>query len=306
MVLKHHVHNFAIQHKYLALTFILCVVWALSALGVYLFELGMGDEAMEVLRVRSVSGARDTSVELSRQPPFRAPHHTVSYAGLVGGGSNLAPGEITLAHRGVLFLDELPEFRREVLEALRQPLESGTILISRAGRQVELPAAFQLVAAMNPCPCGYRGHPRVACPCPASAVQRYRRRISPPLLDRVELRLEVPAPSLEELAPGDGSPPTPSARELGLAVGRARTRQEERGQRTPNAGLDSARLDEVAPLRGAERDLMARAAEHRALSARAVQSLRRVARTLADLQGCDEIDASHLAEALALRGSLVA
>jgi len=262
------------------------------------------EERLEVTRVLSATGRWPGGLVEKR--PFRAPHHTASYAGLVGGGSNLAPGEITLAHRGVLFLDELPEFRREVLEALRQPLESGTILISRAGRQVELPAAFQLVAAMNPCPCGYRGHPRVACPCPASAVQRYRRRISPPLLDRVELRLEVPAPSLEELAPGDGSPPTPSARELGLAVGRARTRQEERGQRTPNAGLDSARLDEVAPLRGAERDLMARAAEHRALSARAVQSLRRVARTLADLQGCDEIDASHLAEALALRGSLVA
>ena len=189
------------------------------------------DERLEITRVLSVLGRWPGG--LARARPFRAPHHTVSYAGLVGGGSPPVAGEVTLAHGGVLFLDELPEFRREVLEALRQPMESGDMQISRKGRQVELPARFQLVAAMNPCPCGYQGHPRVPCRCSPGQVQRYRGRVSGPLLDRIELRVEVQPPTLEELAPTAASPHAHaegpgSAARWRAAVVRAREAQLQR------------------------------------------------------------------------------
>jgi magnesium chelatase family protein len=257
-------------------------------------------ERLEITRVLSATGRWPGG--LARERPLRAPHHTVSYAGLVGGGSPPVAGEITLAHGGVLFLDELPEFRREALEALRQPLESGRVLISRAGRRLELPARFQLVAAMNPCPCGYLGHPRVTCRCPPSLVERYLRRISGPLLDRVELRVEVSAPTLDEL-----SPSAPSAepamrgvdlhRRVLLAAQATRARQGERR----NAELDAEQLDRHAPLDGPGRALLERAARRRGLSARALVALRRVARTLADLDGDRAVGAEHLARALALR-----
>ena len=261
------------------------------------------EERLEITSVLSATGRWPGGLALER--PFRAPHHTASYAGLVGGGTQVLPGEITLAHRGVLFMDELPEFRREALEALRQPLEAGSILISRAGRRVELPAAFQLVAAMNPCPCGYRGHPRIPCPCTARSVQRYRRRISGPLLDRIELRIEIAVPGLSELAPPDGAAPLgPSARELCAAVAAARALQAERGQVVTNAELDPDALQRSARLDEESRALLGRAADRRALSARAVQSLRRVARSLADLEGSGALRAPHLAQALGLRAPL--
>jgi magnesium chelatase family protein len=269
----------------------------------------------------------------------------VSYAGLVGGGAPPSPGEITLAHCGVLFLDELPEFRREVLEALRQPLEEGLVRISRAGRQLELEAHFQLLAAMNPCPCGYLGHPRTPCACPPTAVQRYRRRISGPLLDRIDLRIELAPPTLDELAPrsahgargeasnrstnSTGAPasgstqPTPqhsgvqatvqspapstngtSAAELAARVAAARARAHARQGAARNADLDAAQLDVHAPVSARLRPLLERAQRQRGLSARAVQSLRRVARTLADLDGAEEPTSEHLARALALRAAL--
>ncbi len=262
------------------------------------------EERLEITRVLSAAGRWPGG--LARARPFRAPHHTVSYAGMVGGGSPPAPGEITLAHCGVLFLDELPEFRREVLEALRQPLESGSILISRAGRQLELEARFQLLAAMNPCPCGYLGHPRTPCTCPPTAVQRYRQRISGPLLDRIDLRLELSAPTLDELTGLSARPSGGvSAAELSAAVARARELSTARQGARRNVDLGADELDRHAPLDAALRSLLARAQRQRGLSARAVQSLRRVARTLADLDGAERVGAAHLAQALALRSSLV-
>jgi len=224
---------------------------------------------------------------------------------MIGGGVQVTPGEITLAHRGVLFLDELPEFRREVLEALRQPLEAGTVLVSRSARQVELPSRFQLVAAMNPCPCGYLGHRRVACRCPPTFVQRYRRRISGPLLDRIDLVLEIQPAEVDELA---GSPASPlgeaSEARLRARVRSARLLAYERQGGRVNADLDADDLDRFAPLVGPARTLLERATRARSLSARAVQSLRRVARTVADLEGSEQARPEHLAQALALRARL--
>lgn len=257
-------------------------------------------ERLEITRVLSATGRWPGG--LASERPFRAPHHTVSYAGLVGGGSPPVAGEITLAHGGVLFLDELPEFRREALEALRQPLESGRVLISRAGRQLELPACFQLVCAMNPCPCGYLGHSRVPCRCPPAFVERYLRRISGPLLDRIELRVEVSPPTLDELAPQDGtSDPSPRGAELRAQVERAASLARERQGERSNAALDASELDHFAPLDARGRALLERAARSRGLSARALTALRRVARTLADLDAAPRVTADHLARALALR-----
>ena len=266
------------------------------------------EERLEITQALSAAGRWPGGLASAR--PFRAPHHTASYAAMIGGGVLASPGEITLAHRGVLFLDELPEFRREVLEALRQPLESGTVLVSRSARQVELPSRFQLVAAMNPCPCGYLGHRRVACRCPPSFVQRYRRRISGPLLDRIDLVLEVQPAEVDELAAMPGVPrvelPLGEASEARLRarVRSARALARERQGAVVNAMLDADELDRYAPLVGPARSLLERATRARSLSARAVQSLRRVARSVADLEGSEEARPEHLAQALALRARL--
>ena len=262
-------------------------------------------ERLEITRVLSAAGRWPGG--LANERPLRAPHHTTSYAGMVGGGAGAHPGEITLAHRGVLFLDELPEFRREVLEALRQPLESGSVALARAGRHVELPARFQLVCAMNPCPCGYLGHPRIACTCPPTFVQRYRRRISGPLLDRLDLVVEVAASSLDELAPDPTTappPPDPSEADLLAELERAHALARRRQGERRNAELTADELDLHAPLASEARSLLHKAARRRGLSSRALQSLRRVARTCADLAGADAPTAAHVAEALALRAPL--
>jgi magnesium chelatase family protein len=258
------------------------------------------EERLEITRVLSATGRWPG--ELARARPFRAPHHTASHAGLVGGGSPPAAGEITLAHAGLLFLDELPEFRRESLEALRQPLESGAITIARAGRRLDLPARFQLVCAMNPCPCGYRGHPAIPCRCPPSEVFRYRRRISGPLLDRLDLRLELPSPEVREL----GAEPPPGERGAVLLqrVQAARARANARAG-CPNADLDAAGIDRFAPLTRRSLALLAQAQTGYALSARAIQSLRRVARTLADLEERTTVEEVDLKGALALRAPLL-
>jgi len=264
------------------------------------------EERLEITRV--LSAAARWPGGLARSRPYRAPHHTVSYAGLVGGGPMAVPGEITLAHRGVLFLDELPEFRRETLEALRQPLESGSVLISRVARQVELPARFQLVAAMNPCPCGYRGHPRIACRCPPAFLERYRQRISGPLLDRMDLVVAVAAPAVEELAAGsaNGGGERAGAPESGLRAGVARAleRSQERQGAKRNGELTADEIDRFVPLEGDLRSLLATAARRRGLSARAMQSLRRVARTIADMEDRRDVEPAHLAQALALRAEI--
>ena len=257
-------------------------------------------ERLEITRVQSATGRWEG--RLATERPFRAPHHTTSHAGLIGGGSPPGPGEITLAHGGILFLDELPEFRRETLEALRQPLEDGRVLLARAAHRIELPARFHLVAAMNPCPCGYRGHAVRACRCSPREVWRYQRRISGPLVDRIELRVELPAPAVGELT----RKPAAGDREAVLrpAVAHAVARRRQRQGGRPNARLDAEDLDRHAPLDRTMSSLLERAAHRRVLSARAVQSLRRVARTLADLADADRVAERHLAEALALRAPL--
>ncbi len=243
------------------------------------------DERLEITRIASAAGR--IARGLATERPFRAPHHTGSNVGLVGGGNPPSPGEITLAHRGVLFLDELTEFRREVLECLRQPLEDGHVLISRAGHQLDLPSRFRLVCAMNPCPCGYRGHPRLSCPCSPREVQRYRSRLSGPFLDRIDLRVELAVPDLEELY-GE-APAGREAAELAERVSRAQACAAARSGSVP------CRL--TAPMRR----LLEEASAHRDLSARGLESLRRVARTLADLDGDERVGVDHLARALALR-----
>lgn len=259
------------------------------------------EEQLEVTRVLSAGGRWPGG--LAQERPFRAPHHTASQVGLVGGGAQLLPGEVSLAHRGLLFLDELPEFSREALESLRQPLEDGHITISRAGRQLDLPAAFQLVAAMNPCPCGYRGDERVVCHCAPQHVDRYRRRISGPLLDRIDLRLELARPTARQLtepvAPGEAGQDTALER-----VRRARDLQSARCQSGLNARLAGEELERHAPLPAAARGLLERAVDQRALSARALTSIRRVARTLADVEGTGRLAERHVAGALSLRAPL--
>ncbi|RBP74889.1 YifB family Mg chelatase-like AAA ATPase [Marinobacter nauticus] len=258
---------------------------------------GLPDEAaMEVASVHSVAG-QPLKPGGWRQPPFRAPHHTASAVALVGGGSSPRPGEISLAHRGVLFLDELPEFERRVLEVLREPMETGEISISRAARQVTFPARFQVVAAMNPCPCGYSGHPNIECQCTPAQVMRYRAKISGPLLDRFDLHVEVPVQSGEVLL-GSGASGESSA-SVRARVLAARARQEARGML--NSALSGALLDQACRLDAASERLLTRAMERLGLSARALHRILRLARTLADLEGAEHLSQSHLMEALGYR-----
>jgi magnesium chelatase family protein len=247
------------------------------------------DEALEAAAVRSLLGM---PLELGLRP-FRAPHHTSSAPALVGGGGSPRPGEVSLAHRGVLFLDELPEFARPVLEALREPLSTGSVSIARAGRTLEFPAAFQLVGAMNPCPCGYAGDSQQACTCPPEQARRYRQRVSGPLLDRVDLVIPVTRAGLAA-TPGEPSAP------VRVRVAAARHRQTARCG-AANARLDGGRLRQHAGLGGEARRVLDQAVERFALSARAADSVQRVARTIADLAGSDDIAPTHVAEAISLR-----
>ena len=255
-------------------------------------------EALEHAMIQSINGSLFEPGRW-RHPPYRAPHHTASGVALVGGGSNPRPGEISLAHQGVLFLDELPEFPRGVLEVLREPLESGKISISRAARQAEFPARFQLVAAMNPCPCGYLGDPRNNCRCTAEQVARYQSRISGPLLDRIDLHVLVPPVAAEQLgqpAPADA----PSSAEYRVQVEQARKRQIAR-QDCVNAQLPHNQMEQVCRLDEFSRKLLNRALDTLGMSPRAYHRILRVARTIADLAGSDQILANHLTEAISYR-----
>ncbi|KFB68645.1 YifB family Mg chelatase-like AAA ATPase [Candidatus Accumulibacter vicinus] len=251
--------------------------------------------ALESAAVLSLAG--QFRPELFRRHPYRAPHHTASTAALVGGGSIPHPGEISLAHQGVLFLDELPEFDRRVLEALREPLDSGRIHISRAARQAEFPAQFQLVAAMNPCPCGYHGDPRGRCRCTPDQVLRYRSKLSGPLLDRIDLQIEVPAlpPEVLQQAPDGEASASVRAR-----VTKARERQLLRQGKT-NARLHAREIDRFCQPVAAAAVLLKQAISRFDLSARAFHRLLKVARTIADIKESDTIEAQHVAEAVQFR-----
>jgi len=257
-------------------------------------------EALETVAVDSIAGRPFDGRHWGRRP-YRAPHHTASAPALVGGGSTPMPGEISRAHNGVLFLDELPEFQRPVLEVLREPIERGHITISRARRQTDFPARFQLVAAMNPCPCGYRGDPRHECRCTPAQVAAYRSRISGPFLDRIDIGVEVSRLPVETLraAPSPGEPTSAVA----ARVAAARRQQAERAGKL-NAALTGRELVSQAPLDDACRRLLAAAAERMALSMRACHRVNRVARTIADVSGSDRIGTDHLAEAISFRNTI--
>ena len=252
-------------------------------------------EALQAAAVQSLAGVFQT--ERWRQRAYRAPHHTASAVALVGGGSVPRPGEISLAHHGVLFLDELPEFDRKALEVLREPLENGRITISRAARQAEFPARFQLVAAMNPCPCGWLGHASGRCRCTPDQVSRYRTRISGPLLDRIDLQVDVPALSEHDLIHAPKGEASGTVRER---VAAAHARQQAR-QGKANALLDNNEIDRHCQPDKAGEDLLKQAISRLNLSARAYHRILKVARTLADLDGQADIQAGHIAEAVQYR-----
>ena len=259
-------------------------------------------ESLETTQIHSIAGKLGSDVSLITQRPFRSPHHTISDVALIGGGTNFQPGEISLAHNGVLFMDELPEFSRSALETLRQPLEDREITISRAKYTATLPCSFMLVASMNPCPCGYYNHPTHACVCTPGQIQRYMNKISGPLLDRIDIQVEVTPVPLEDLASAPLGEPSSSIRERVIA---ARAIQTERFKDVQgvycNAQMSARLLEEYArpDAEGAERLGMAMKALD--LSARAYERILKVARTIADLDGAVQIGAKHVAEAVGYR-----
>lgn len=255
------------------------------------------DEALEVAAVRSVAGVPINTAQW-RVRPFRSPHHSASAVALVGGGSRPRPGEISLAHHGVLFLDELPEYERSALEVLREPLETGAITISRAARQAEFPASFQFVAAMNPCPCGYLGDARATCRCTSEQVLRYRARLSGPLIDRLDLHVEVLRVPHEVLRAENVSSQTSA--EVAKRVADVRELQLTR-QSCANARLNNREIERLCRLTGRARQLLDCASNKLGLSARAYHRVLKVARTIADLDGAAGIDEAHVGEAMMLR-----
>ena len=259
-------------------------------------------EALETTKIHSVSGKLSGDTSLINVRPFRAPHHTISDVALVGGGGFPQPGEISLAHNGVLFLDELPEFQRTVLEVLRQPLEDRNITISRAKFTVNYPASFMLVASMNPCPCGYYNHPDKACVCSPGVVQKYLNKISGPLLDRIDLHVEVTPVSFNELSAISLGESSNEIRERVIA---ARKIQEDRFEKNngvhANAQISSKILKEICEINQDGKDLLKKAMDKLGLSARAYDRILKVARTIADLEKSENIQTNHLAEAIQYR-----
>lgn len=259
------------------------------------------DEALETTKIHSIRGKLPAGVSLIRTRPFRSPHHTISTAGLAGGGPSPQPGEISLAHNGVLFLDELPEFSRASMEVLRQPLEDGKVTISRVGGTTSYPCRFMLVAAMNPCPCGYFGHPTHPCLCSPHAVERYLGKVSGPLLDRIDLHIEVPAVPFEELS---STRREETSEEIRKRVNAARRIQQERYQGLPyrcNADIPASQMQEMCQTTQAATKLLQRAFESFGFSARTYGRVLKVARTIADLDNSEKIDTAHAAEAVQYR-----
>ena len=259
-------------------------------------------EALETTKIHSVAGLLDGDTSLLTQRPFRAPHHTTSDIALVGGGTYPQPGEISLAHNGVLFLDELPEFKRTVLEVLRQPIEDRRITISRSKYTIDYPASFMLVASMNPCPCGYYNHPEKECVCTPGVVQKYLNKISGPLLDRIDIHIEVVPVPFNKLTESGSNEESVDVRGR---VSTARKVQEERFKEMPgihcNAQMDSSQLQKICTINAEGTQLLKNAMERLGLSARAYDRILKVSRTIADLEKCEHIQPDHLAEAIQYR-----
>ena len=260
------------------------------------------EEALETTQIHSVAGKIPPFTPLVTSRPCRAPHHTITEAGLIGGGSIPKPGEVSLAHNGVLFLDELPEFRKQVLDMLRQPLEDGEVNLSRASGSLTFPARFTLVAAMNPCPCGYLGDPDHECACPPTRIHQYMSRISGPLLDRIDLHVEVPPVPYRVLDDRSSGEPSHRVRDR---INRARERQLPRFTGHPgsfgNAHMTPAGLRRYCGMDGRAHELLRNAIARLGLSARAYDRILKVARTISDLAGQEEINAEHVAEAIQYR-----
>ena len=257
------------------------------------------EEALEATKVHSVAGLLPEGTSLITQRPFRSPHHTISYAGLIGGGATPRPGEVSLAHNGILFLDELPEFSRLALEVLRQPLEDRRVTISRAHGSCTFPTNFVCIAAMNPCPCGYWGHPEKACKDTSLQIERYRRKISGPLLDRIDMHIDVPSVRYTELIESEQAESTSTIR---ARVKEARKLQMKRfGSAKTNALMSSRELKEHVSLNDACKQLLHQVAGSLCLSARASDRLLKVCRTIADLAGVSAIEYDHLMEAINFR-----
>ncbi len=257
-------------------------------------------QSIEVTKIYSIAGMLPKESSFISVPPFRSPHHSVSSAGLSGGGSIPRPGEVSLAHNGVLFLDELPEFKREAIEILRQPMEDGIVTVSRVSGSSTYPCDTMIVAAMNPCPCGYSGHPKKSCSCSQSNIDRYLGKISGPLLDRIDIHIDVPSVDYGDLTAS--SPSESSAEILGRVV-KARNRQQQRNMQGAhcNAQIKASYLREVCELSSAAEKILRRAFDNLALSARAHERILKVSRTIADLDDSNIIEPRHLAEALQYR-----
>ncbi len=259
------------------------------------------EESIETTNIYSIAGALPSGVSLLRSRPFRSPHHSVSPAGLSGGGAIPKPGEVSLAHNGVLFLDELPEFTRNTLEALRQPIEDGVISISRAMAKFQYPCSLMVIAAMNPCPCGYYGHPTRPCTCPPGAAQRYLNRVSGPLIDRLDIHISVPPVDFQNLSSDRKSEPSS---EIKKRVEKARAVQHERFKGTGitcNAKMDAASTRKYCKLTSNAMYILQAAFERLSLSARAYDKILRIARTIADLDDSTQIDTKHITEAIQYR-----
>jgi len=259
-------------------------------------------EALETTKIQSVAGKLNGEASLIAKRPFRSPHHTISDVALVGGGGIPQPGEISLAHNGVLFLDELPEFKRSVLEVMRQPIEERRVTISRARISIDFPSNFMLIASMNPCPCGYHNHPEKECVCPPGAVQRYLNKVSGPLLDRIDIHVEVTPVSFDEMT---GNRKAETSQEIRDRVIKARKLQSERFADNrdvySNAMMNSQMVKEICKIQEAGKTLLKTAMEKLGLSARAYDRILKVSRTIADLAGSEDIQIEHLAEAIQYR-----
>ncbi|HVP06741.1 MAG TPA: YifB family Mg chelatase-like AAA ATPase [Candidatus Acidoferrum sp.] len=259
-------------------------------------------EALETTKIHSVAGRLPANSALVATRPFRAPHHTISYAGLVGGGTIPKPGEVSLAHHGVLFLDELPEFKKDILEMLRQPMEDKSVTISRASTTLTYPAGFMLIAAMNPCPCGYYGDPSHECHCASSEIQRYMSRVSGPLLDRIDIHITVPSVKFKELSSESrGEPSTIIRKRVNTARQMQMTRFKDEKNIFCNAHMESSDIRKYCKVDDKSQSLLAVAISRQGLSARAYDRILKVARTIADLAASESIEMGHVAEAIHYR-----